>query len=246
MAYMKPLPPILNGVKIIKDLGVNYLNEKSRTKTRNAIVECPDCREQRAINIYVVRAGQSKGHCPSCSNKGTMNGGYKHGDNSTTNRTKAHSIWNSMKNRCLNPSNKDYASYGGRGIRVCKEWMDYINFKKWEDGRLVGDMSIERIDTNGDYTPENCIIIPKWAQSYNRRNSVPGGLLTYIEIAKDLENIPPYYGKGKFIAKKYNCDRMAITHLAQNKNKRERLIKLNQDNPNWLQELKGKINDLDS
>lgn len=93
----------------------------------------------------------------------------KHGDsNSRLNR-----IWCAMKTRCLNPNSKAYPNYGGRGISICDSWMDYKNFKKWatENGYEDG-LSIERIDVNKNYCPENCTFIPLSDQVKNRRCTV--------------------------------------------------------------------------
>ena len=240
MARMKPLPKVLNGVRIIKDLGVDYLNERSRTKTRNAVIECPECKERRTVNIYSIRNGQSTGRCLECTNRaliGEGNPGYKHGESFTTTHksTRTHAIWTGIKARCLNPNNKDYPKYGGRGIRVCKEWMNYEEFKKWAGDRLVDDMTIERLDPNGDYCPENCLVVPHWVQSYNRRNSVKGGLLTYIEIARRLVNDPPYRGKSKAIAKEFGVDNYVVTHI-NHPSRKNKLYNLYLKMPNWLKE----------
>lgn len=73
-----------------------------------------------------------------------------------------------MRQRCLNPRNRSYARYGGRGIQICEEWQDYSAFHAWAkaDGYSPG-LSIERVDNNGGYGPDNCKWIPLAQQSRN-------------------------------------------------------------------------------
>lgn len=84
---------------------------------------------------------------------------------------KLYAVWNMMKQRCSNSNQHDYHYYGGRGIRVCNEWLnDYAAFRTWalangyEDG-----LTIDRVNTYGDYTPENCRWITIQDQQKNRR-----------------------------------------------------------------------------
>lgn len=81
-------------------------------------------------------------------------------------------VWNSMKQRCLNPNNDSYHHYGGRGITVCDRWIeDFANFINDMGRRPSDDLTIERINNDGNYEPGNC----KWAtmkeQSLNQRRS---------------------------------------------------------------------------
>ena len=75
-----------------------------------------------------------------------------------------------MLKRCYNPRHKSYSSYGGRGISVCDSWNKYENFKEWaiSNGYSEG-LSIERVDVNGDYCPENCKWVPMSEQHLNKR-----------------------------------------------------------------------------
>ena len=85
--------------------------------------------------------------------------------------TRLHDIWCGMNNRC-NPDNKSSQRYGRRGIRVCEEWADYMVFEKWalEHG-YAEDLTIDRIDVNGNYCPDNCRWIPLAEQARNRRTT---------------------------------------------------------------------------
>lgn len=87
----------------------------------------------------------------------------------------AYHIWNNMISRCDNPADHAYADYGGRGIMVCDEWRDIRKFCEWADknGFKGGqNLSIERIDVNGNYCPDNCCWIPRSKQPRNRRCSI--------------------------------------------------------------------------
>lgn len=92
-------------------------------------------------------------------------------------RSRLYQIHTAMKQRCLNPNNKYYYNYGGRGIKIYDEWLKYENFRDWaikngyEDG-----LSIDRIDNNKNYEPSNCRWATVMEQSNNKRNNV---YLTY-------------------------------------------------------------------
>jgi len=79
-------------------------------------------------------------------------------------------IWRSMKTRCLNPAVKNYKYYGGRGIIICNQWMNFEVFYNWAINNGYADnLTIERIDNDGIYSPKNCKWIPKCQQTLNKR-----------------------------------------------------------------------------
>ena len=80
--------------------------------------------------------------------------------------------WKQMIYRCYNPSNKSYCTYGARGIKVCSEWLEYSNFEKWaiHNGWNCA-LTIDRINNDGDYCPENCRFITR-SQNIAQRNKV--------------------------------------------------------------------------
>lgn len=103
-------------------------------------------------------------------------------------------IWSAMLNRCYSPKNTAYKDYGGRGITVCEEWKDIRNFAKWADeSGFVPDknLSIERVDVNGNYCPENCIWIDKKLQARNKRNTIR---FTIEGVEKSLSEWSEIYG----------------------------------------------------
>lgn len=93
---------------------------------------------------------------------------YKTGES----RTRMYRTWLGIKRRCYNPNCKDYKNYGGRGIIMCYEWNDFMVFKNFcMNNGYSDDLTIERIDVNGNYCPENCTFIQNSEQSKNRRNA---------------------------------------------------------------------------
>lgn len=102
-----------------------------------------------------------------------------------------HAVWSSMKARCLNPKRKDYASYGGRGISVCAEWMAFDRFFADMGPRPTASHSLERLDNDGPYAKWNCAWVDILTQANNRRNSTSlsanGETMTIPMWARRLE-----------------------------------------------------------
>lgn len=85
--------------------------------------------------------------------------------------TRLHKIWKQMRIRCRCKTNPTYKFYGARGISICEEWDDFAVFREWALSHgYADDLSIERIDNDQNYCPENCKWIPRSEQSKNTRN----------------------------------------------------------------------------
>ncbi len=103
--------------------------------------------------------------------------------------------WKAMRKRCYNPNNADYPHYGGRGIRVCDEWQNYVNFREWAIQNGYTDdnskyLSLDRINVDGDYSPDNCRFVSMKVQCNNRTNNkrilIDGQSYTISELADKM------------------------------------------------------------
>ena len=104
--------------------------------------------------------------------------------------TRLYNIWNSMRQRCNNPKNRAYHNYGGRGIKICKEWDNFATFRDWaistgyDEKAAYGQFTLDRVDVDGSYSPDNCKWITMREQGLNKRNTVK---LTYNGVTMPLK-----------------------------------------------------------
>lgn len=100
--------------------------------------------------------------------------------------TKLHLVWITMRQRCNNDKSQRFELYGGRGIKVCREWdEDFMSFYRWSlsNGYKEG-LSIDRIDNNGDYEPDNCRWVDQKEQNNNTRRT---NFITYKGKTQSLK-----------------------------------------------------------
>ena len=137
--------------------------------------------------LFVAQPSDSKGVCRKCAMEKLSVERTKHGESpkqGKRNASKLYSIWVNMRNRCFNSENKSFAYYGGRGISVCDEWNEFLNFEKWAiQNGFEENLTLDRIDVNGNYEPENCRWISRKEQMRNTRSN---HLLTYNGDTKTM------------------------------------------------------------
>lgn len=102
--------------------------------------------------------------------------------------TKAYESWASMIQRCTNPKKKQFANYGGRGIKVCDRWLKFENFLA-DMGECPSGKSLDRINNDGDYEPGNCRWATRKEQMRNRRNNVWCDLNGVRMVRKDVRRL---------------------------------------------------------
>lgn len=155
---------------------------------RQFLCKC-DCGVERVVNYSNLLSKRSSS-CGCTPRKYNIK--YK---KDIPNRDRLLNIYIGMKDRCYNPNNKSYKYYGQRGISICKEWLDenvgFENFANWSNKNNYNDnLSIDRINVNGNYEPSNCRWATNSMQSRNKRNNVyltyNGKTQTVSEWAKEI------------------------------------------------------------
>ena len=114
-------------------------------------------------------------------------------------RNRIYTIWIGIKTRCLNITSDSYNNYGGRGITICEEWLDFDNFADWsKENGYRDDLTIDRINNDGNYEPINCRWINSKNQQNNKRNTI------YLTINNETKPLSIW-------CEEYNIDRKRVS-----------------------------------
>ena len=150
----KDMTPIL-----LEDLGMRYPTEKSKRKFRYGLYKCQYCEKKFEARLNSITSGNTNS-C-GCMSRNTIHNLAHH---------RLYSIWKTLKSRCTNPNNKRYKYYGGRGIKVCDRWLDVRNFVADMYPSYQEGLTLDRIDVNGNYEPDNCRWTTQSIQMCNTRD----------------------------------------------------------------------------
>lgn len=143
-------------------------------KKGETFVECRcDCGQLHSAAWYDVKVGKVKS-CGCLKSEVTRRRNTRHGGKPRKGgqHYRLYGIWQDMRRRCEDSTRKQFPDYGGRGITVCPEWQDFGVFREWAlTHGYLDTLTIDRIDVNRNYTPENCQFITLILQMRNRRTS---------------------------------------------------------------------------
>ena len=153
---------------------------------------------------------------------GCHSGNYIHG----LSKTRLHKIWDGMHTRCDNKNNERYPYYGGRGIYICEQWdKDFKAFYDWSmNNGYSDDLTIDRINVNGPYSPDNCRWIPRGDQAKNTRKNlffdIDGENMTLAEISRRYDI--PYHRLYMRVKSGWDIQKAAKSPLHHNVTRRNK------------------------
>lgn len=128
-----------------------------------------DCGKEKSVWSHSLLCGSTRS-CGCLQKEVAISRNFKHGRSNT----RLCRIFQCMKTRCYNKNFPEYKSYGGKGIRICDEWLnDQAKFYEWAEANGYDDsLTIDRIDVCGDYEPDNCRWVDRFVQANNKSTNI--------------------------------------------------------------------------
>lgn len=154
-------------------------NNKWKKSMWNCLCECG---KTTTVSANSLRSGETKS-CGCATKLFISESKTKHGCAKRGQKERLFNVWVGMVQRCNNANQKEYSHYGGRGIKVYPEWLDYSAFREWayangyDENAPRGQCTIDRIDVNGNYEPANCRWVDMKTQRVNQRRMVTSDVL---------------------------------------------------------------------
>lgn len=168
-------------LKVIRSYGLDKHNRKLWA------CEC-ECGNTVVVNSSHLVSGHTKS-CGCLQKDLVIKNNTTHGGT----HDRLYVVWRNIKRRCENPKDNSYRFYGGKGVKVCNEWQDYSNFRKWaiqsgyDKNAKIYDCTIDRIDSEKDYSPDNCRWISIAEQQSNRKDThhveLNGETYTFVQLS---------------------------------------------------------------
>ena len=212
-----------NGIKFIRFIKNNKHNKAVW------LCQCHCKKEFSVVGSAVVSGNTESCGCTKYSNltraSGKDSGGYKHGGSDS----RLYRVWKGMRARCNNPKTNGYENYGGRGIKVCDEWNEeYSVFQDWAlNHGYQENLTLDRIELDGMYEPENCRWVDWNTQARNkrapasneskvtgvtRRKDMPGKWIIKISIQENNKKKTQYVGSTSSLLTAIKMRREAENH----------------------------------
>ena len=190
--------------KLIGETWRKYPTETSKQKATYGLFECQYCGKEFEAGVRVIKVGYTRS-CGCIKGKSRIIHGLSN--------HRFWKTWQGMLYRCNNSKSPSFINYGARGIKVCEEWLDIKVFIAWADATYITGMTLDRIDNNGNYEPNNCTWSDRTIQSIKQRKGVDNTSgyvgITWDKAINKWKARISNYGKTKHLGD-YICKEEAV------------------------------------